>query len=288
MQVGLLVNSEGQVTGSDLLQYGDTDVKGGPADPLGGQAQLLDGSGNGDAVAATAREHELDVWVAVVPGLGRRQCRAFGGTDRDLDEVDPGRLEHAGGSVHSGLLVERPGNTDHAAHKVALFYVGQDTLGDCYARVEQVLAYIRLGIVGGALGIVGHDGDAEAQRLVGHVVERCGVDNAAPNTVDIVVDSHVERIDHLRHDVVLRTGPCVRAAQERAHVVSPGPGWDEERVGGYVAHERELVGRVARPGVLGRDRRAEGKFLSVCTMFCENFSESSEEWDSSGGYTSVA
>src|SRR5208283_3714087 len=111
-----------------ILQHGKADVKGGAADTLVRQAQLLDRLRDGDAVASTAREHELDVLMPLIPGLDRGERGPLGGTDADLDEIDAGRFEHARGAVHARLLIERARDTDHAADQITLLNVDEKAL----------------------------------------------------------------------------------------------------------------------------------------------------------------
>src|ERR1700719_5151398 len=116
--------------------------------------------------------------MPLIPSLDRGKRGPYGVADADLDEIDSGRLEHARGAVHPRLLIQRARDADHAADQVALLDVGENALADRNPGLEEVLTdvgqYVAAG-VGWSFGIIGHDRDYRAQRLIRHGVEGLGV-----------------------------------------------------------------------------------------------------------------
>ena len=106
---------------------------------------------------------------------------------------------------------------------------------------EQVLSDVRQPCVAGGVRVVGDDRDPRRQRLRDRCVERVQIDERDADPVHPRADRAVEPVDHLGHVARLRAGPLVRAAEQLARVGSAVLGRGEERVGGHVIDERELV-----------------------------------------------
>ena len=137
---------------------------------------LLDELGDGVAVAAVDRDHELHVLVTGVPRGDLVVLRCTLGRRRpDLDEVDAGLGEDRLRAVDPRLDVPGARRRDDPGHEVALLDLLEDLLRDRGARGEVVLADVGHPVVLDPrrdVGVVGDHRDALAQRVVDRGVER--------------------------------------------------------------------------------------------------------------------
>ncbi len=90
-----------------------------------------------------------------------------------------------------------------------------------------------------AVGVVGHDGDAESEGRVREGVEGARVDDRDGDAVGPLLDRAPHRRHHLPDVAALRPGPLEVDSEERRRVGDPVARGHEERVRGGVVDEDE-------------------------------------------------
>ena len=175
-------------------------------------------------------------------GLDRRQLLREGRSGRDDVRLDARvLLERRLSAVDARLDVQRARGGDEQRD-----VTGRDELGDVVPHLlpgdEQVLADVGQARVAGGVGVVGDHRDLGGERLAGGRVERGQADQRDGDAVDAGADGAVERTHHLTDVAVRRSGPLVGAPQQLAGVGGAVLRRGEERIGGDVVDEGELVG----------------------------------------------
>ena len=272
MQVRLLVDGEEQMVLLHLLEDGEADVPARAAD-LATEVVLGDDFGGGDRVTGVDAIEGLDVLVAQVPLLEQRLFLGLGGARAHFLEVVPGRQEGGLRAVDTGLDVARARGGDDTGDQVALAdqAAGDDPLRGGGAGGEVVLPDVAQPVVARLVGVVGDHRDALGQSVVDRLIEGRGVDQGGGDAVDAGGNGCVYGGDHVGGERGRGTCPrrC-RYAEDGGRVLQPVDRGREERVGGHVVDERELVRRVAGEH---RDRCCPGRTGRCGAPLGEHFGE---------------
>src|SRR5215211_173919 len=245
LHIGLLVYREVDVAGLYELERLRQEIVPAATHPLLVQAVLLHHLGDTLGAAGVHGEHALHVLVALVVRVDPVQLVRNLGASCDLRILDVRTrvLYGLDGAVDARLDVERARRRDEERYRPFPHQV-HDPLAHLHPGEEEILADVReRGVVLTflAICIVRNDGDALVQSLLDRAVEGLRVYDGERDAVGVPRDRRAHGINHLLDVRLLRTRPLGLGTKQRVRVLDAVLGGNEERVGGHVVDEYEVV-----------------------------------------------